>query len=195
MNVRILITTLIFIVCSQYIVSQTKKEKEQRIKRSHFPVKAQNILNYLPKDCKRIKYYKETDGNKQSFETKFKYNRQWFSLEFSPNGRIEDLEVIITIKTINSPTKIKIENYFNTKYLKYKLIKVQKQFVFDQNSNVEGFITNILNHDNGTIVNYEIIAEVKTEKSREMREFTFNQNGAFINFRVIKPTSYEYVLY
>ena len=80
-------------------------------------------------------------------------------------------------------------------YLKYKLIKIQKQFVFKQNLDPDTFVAQVLNQESTDIINYEIIAEVKTEDGRELREFTFDNKGSFINFRVVEPSSYEHVLY
>lgn len=195
MTLRILISIIAFLISTHLALSQTKKEKEERINLSEFPSKAQNVLSKLPKDCKRIKFFKETDGNKQSFEAKFKYNGRRYSLEFSSNGIIEDLEVRVKMNAIEDSTQDQIKEHFKSSYLKYKLIKIQKQFVFNQNLDPDTFVAQVLNQESTDIINYEIIAEVKTEDGRELREFTFDNKGSFINFRVVEPSSYEHVLY
>ena len=195
MTFRILIKFSLILFCSQLVFSQTKKEKEERISLSEFPLKAQNIINDLPEDCKRVRYYKETDGDKQSFEAKFKYKRRRYSLEFSLEGAIEDIEVIIKLSTIKKNTQTQITSYFKSSYLNYKLFQIQEQYVFDGYSNIDIFIANVLNQRSTDTVNYEIIAEVKTDNGREIREFTFDHNGSFLNFRVVEPSSYAHVLY
>ena len=195
MTLRILISVIAFLIGTQSSLSQTKKEKEERINLSEFPSKAQNVLSKLPKDCKRLKFFKETDGDKQSFEAKFKYKGRRYSLEFSSDGIIEDLEVRVKMNVIEDSTQDRIKEHFKSSYLKYKFIKIQKQFVFNQNLDPGTFVAQILNQESTELMNYEIIAEVKTEEGRELREFTFDNKGSFINFRVVEPSSYEHVLY
>lgn len=195
MTLRILISVIAFLIGTQSSLSQTKKEKEERINLSEFPSKAQNVLSNLPKDCKRLKFFKETDGDKQSFEAKLKYKGRRYSLEFSSDGIIEDLEVRVKMNVIEDNTQDRIKEHFKSSYLKYKFIKIQKQFVFNQNLDPDTFVAQILNQESTELMNYEIIAEVKTEEGRELREFTFDNKGSFINFRVVEPSSYEHVLY
>ncbi|WP_243473718.1 hypothetical protein [Winogradskyella sp. MH6] len=186
---------LVLIFICQFVFSQIKNEKEERITESEFPEAAIAVVNNLPDDCKRLKFYKETDGEKQSFEVKFKYNRKRYSLEFSEDGVIEDLEVLTKFKTINEEKKSKIEDYFKSRFNKYKLIKVQKQFVYHEKLDALSFANDILNNTSTEAPNFEIIAEVKTNKKRDIREFTFDESGTFVNFRILNPTSYEHVLY
>ena len=72
---------------------------------------------------------------------------------------------------------------------------MQKQYVFDNSSDASKFIENVLIQKIKTPYNYEIIAEIKTLEKRVLKEFIFNTRGLFKNFRIIIPTSYEYVLY
>ena len=187
---------LFVVLCfGQLAVSQTKNEKEERITLSEFPMAAQKAIETLPRNCKRINFYKETDGQKQSFEVKFKYRGKRYSLEFSNEGIIEDLEVVVKFKTLKANIKTKIKDYFTSSYSKHKVMKVQKQYVYNSKIEASQFINNILSQDFGIAPNFEIIAEVKADKQRHLREFLFDKNGAFINFRTINPTSYEHVLY
>lgn len=187
---------LILLLClGQIAISQTKNEKEERVALSNFPQAAQTLLETLPKDCRRIKFYSETDGQKKSFEAKFKYKGQRFSLEFSENGEIEDLEVQTKIKAIDDTKRNNITNYFDTTFSKSKLIKIQKQYVYNSELDTELFLAQILSGSTNIAPNFEIVAEVKIEKQRELREFTFDSSGDFLNYRTINPTSYEHVLY
>lgn len=188
-------TLLVLMFISQFVFSQTKNEKEERITKSEFPNAAIAVVNNLPKNCKRLKFYKETDGEKQSFEVKFKFKRKRYSLEFSKDGVIEDLEVLTKFKTINEEKKSNIEGYFRSSFSKHKLIKVQKQFVYHSKLDALTFVNDILNNTSDKDPNFEIIAEVKTNKKRDIREFTFDESGTFVNFRILNPTSYEHVLY
>ncbi|WP_111682362.1 hypothetical protein [Winogradskyella tangerina] len=187
---------LILLFClGQIAISQTKNEKEERVSLTDFPEAAQTLIETLPKDCKRLRFYKETDGEKQSFEAKFKYKRRRYSLEFSKNGVIEDLEVQSKIRAIDDPIRNNITNYFDATFTKSKLIKIQKQYIYYAEIEPELFLAQILSGTTSIAPNFEIVAEVKIEKQRELRELTFDSSGVFLNYRTINPTSYEHVLY
>jgi hypothetical protein len=186
---------LILLCFGQLVLSQTKNEKEERVLLSDFPVAAQKIIKTLPKHCKRINFYKETDGEKLSFEAKFKYKGKRYSLEFSSQGNIEDIEVLTKFKTLEDSIKTKIKNYFKSSFTKHKLIKIQKQYVFDSQLEPSQFINKVLSQVDNMKPSFEIIAEVKAKKQRHLREITFDNHGAFISFRTINATSYEHVLY
>lgn len=192
MKLKVLIVLLCFY---QFVFSQTKNEKEERITESEFPEAAIAVIKSLPGDCKRLRFYKETDGKKQSFEVKFKYKRKRYSLEFSNEGTIEDIEVLTKFKLLNESVKVKINNYFKDSFKKHKIIKLQEQYVYRSVLNVTTFTNNILKNTSSEAPNFEIIAEVKSDKERDIREFTFNSLGEFVNFRILNPTSYEHVLY
>ncbi|WP_461598340.1 hypothetical protein [Winogradskyella sp.] len=188
--------TIIILMCiCPFVFSQTKNEKEERISESEFPEAAIEVIKSLPKDCKRLKFYKETDGEKKSFELKFKYKRKRYSLEFSDDGLIEDIEILTKFKTINDHIKIKINNYFTSSFVKYKVIKAQQQYVYRSELNVVTFVNDILKNTSSEAPSFEIIAEIKSDKNRDIKEFTFNPLGEFVNFRTLNPTSYEHVLY
>lgn len=192
MKLKLLFVLLCF---GQFALCQTKNEKEERVLLSEFPEAAQKVIKTLPEHCKRISFYKETDGEKQSFEAKFKYKGKRYSLEFSKQGIIEDLEVTIKFKTLDTSIKTNINTYFTSNYSKHKCIKIQQQYVYNSRVKPSTFITNVLAQSSNQPPNFEIIAEVKANKKRHLGEFTFNQTGDFINFRTLKATSYEHVLY
>ncbi|NRD18893.1 hypothetical protein HNV08_02440 [Winogradskyella eckloniae] len=174
---------------------QTKNEKEIRIKLTAFPKIAQDVIKSLPTNCKRLKYFLETDSTKRSFELKFKYYKKHYSLEFTEDGQIEDIEVLSTRHNINSIAKQNIDMYLSNTFLKYKFIKIQKQYVFSIDEDPIAFVNNILNNETQLSPNFEIIINVKTNKKRETREFLFSNSGEFLNQRTLSQSSYEHVLY
>ncbi len=180
---------------SHTVLSQTKNEQEERIDFSELPETVQVIINELPTSIKRLRFYKETDQEKKSFEAKFKHKKRIYSVEFSTNGILEDVELITKFKNINPEVQKTITTYFENNFDKHKLIKLQKQYVYSNNVKSSNFVNNILSNTSQTSSNFEIIAEVKSKKERTIREFTFNSEGTFLSERILKPTSYEHVLY
>lgn len=175
--------------------SQVKNEKEDRIHASEFPEKTSTYFNTISQDVKYLKYYKETDGSKKSYEVKFKYRREHYSVEFDTLGNLEDIEVVIKKKHIPKEIKAVILRYFENNFKKTTLVKVQKQYVNTTKNTDKQFIRHILEKPFNKHTHFEIIAEIKTKKIHELREFTFDRNGKFEKSRLVTTSSYEHALY
>jgi len=181
--------------CSFYSFSQTKNEKESRIKFNEFPKVAQNYFKNTSTKLKRVKFYKESDGDKISFEAKFKYKKQHYSVEFYSNGVLEDIEILINKKNIPPKVLIAINHYFKTNFDKTRFIKIQKQFINSSQKNDYAFIQHVIENSNEGYNNFEIIAEIKSNQKDLLKEFTFKSNGVFEKSRIVTSASYEHALY
>ena len=190
----------LFLVCSftcfisSMVFAQQKNEVEVRIKQEDFPQKALSLLKELPKHSKRIRYYKETDNDKTSFEVKLKIKRVKYSIEFDTDGNLEDVEITISHKALPADISSKINTYLSTTYKKYHLLKIQKQYVNPSDSSASDTLKKAFSNIDSP-VNYELIAEVSSGSERSLKEFTFDHSGVFISQREISASSYEYVLY
>lgn len=194
MILKRLIVLLVLGLSFGFCLSQTKNEREERIDFKDLPETIEIIVDEFPKEIKKLKFYKESDGEHHSYEVKFKYNSTYYSVEFDTIGNIEDIEILIKERHFKNPVKSIIESYFNKTFKKVKIIKIQKQFVFSDAFSANAFISKVLDESIETTINYEIIAEVTDASKRNIREFTFNQNGEFINYRTLSQPYYGHVL-
>lgn len=186
---------LFCLLCYTLCFSQTKNEKEVRIKSDAFPELAQSYFNISAFNAKQLRFYKETDNEKQSFEAKFKINKLHYSVEFDSLGGLEDIEILIKKKHIPEAVFDTITSYFNSNFDKTKIIKIQKQYINNTEKSDKNFIKHIIENPNNTNTHFEIIAEIKTKNKHELREFTFNSHGTFQKFRLVTSSSYEHALY
>ncbi|MGS2725456.1 hypothetical protein ACU8DI_02525 [Psychroserpens sp. BH13MA-6] len=186
---------LIASLCFSFGLSQTKNEKEARIEMNAFPEYSKTVISQTPKNAKRQRFYYETDGDKTSYESKFKYNGHWHSVEFNQSGILEDVEIQIKQKEV--PIKIfqHIETYFKTHSDKYDIVKIQEQYVFQPQDSLSEFIEDIYYDINKLSPNYEMIVALKKNKSWKLQEVTFDAHGNFIRTRNLVPESYEYIMY
>ena len=143
---------------------------------------------------KRLRFYKEIDGDKTAFEVKFKLHKNYYSAEFDTNGNIEDIEVLAKPKDIENQALLRIETYLNNTFKKSKFLKIQKQYVVE-NTDAKTLLYDIMGNEIEHRVRYEIIAEVTENKKRNLREFLFDTDGTFIKARIVAPSSYGHVLY
>lgn len=175
--------------------AQTKNEKESRIQLSEFPAQAQTTINSIIKEVKRIRHYKEIDGNQESFESKFKFKNHWHSAEFSKSGDLEDLEVTIRERQLDDTIKNTIKSYLNNHFLKYDIIKIQEQYTPSHTTETQVFLKNVLDNRKSIDSNFEIVIAVKSSEGWELKELTFNTTGEFLKSRDIQQDSYEYIMY
>lgn len=186
--------SLIFLFVSLSF-SQSKNEKEERISASEFPEIAKSYFNIISQDVNYLKYYKETDGDKKSFEVKFKYKKEHYSVEFDTLGQLEDIEIVIKKKHIPKKIYNTISDYLNSNYKRFTMVKVQKQYINTSNKTDKQFIQHILEKPYNKHTHFEIIADVKTKDQHELLELTFDRYGVFEKSRKVTSSSYEHALY
>lgn len=194
MNLRALSIFLFYFFVST-ASGQTKAEKEERIALSELPVTMQRISSQLPKKIKKIRYYREIDGTKISYEIKLKYKGKNFSIEFNKEGILEDIEIDIKTRDIKEPSKAKLKKYFHANFSKSVWQKIQEQYVFEQPGNQEEFILKLLGSQKGHYPNYEIIAQLKKDNKLTLKEMLFSFEGVLMYEREVEPESYGHVMY
>ncbi len=191
------ITSLLFllsIVSLSSLNAQEKKEREYRISKSEFPQKALYSLGDLNQK-RSLKFYKETDNDKVSYEAKFKYDKLYFSVEFDSSGALEDIEVLIKKRAFQKLKTESVYNFLTANYHKHKLLKIQLQYVVPNSTDDSTFINDVLINRTAFKHNYEIVAKVKAAKETILKEFVFGFNGQLLSERRINISSYDHVLY
>ena len=195
MKNKIFALPLVLLLCSCFIASaQNKYEREYRIRKSQFPKAALAVLKgELPK-VKRLKFYKETDSAKTSFEAKFKKDKLWYSVEFDKDGHLEDIEVLIKQVDIPSDAFAKMTLYFNDQFSKYRIKKIQQQYPADRKKLKETF-RNAFQNLLLPSLNYELIVAGKKTENYFDYEILFDAAGNFKKIRKSLPPNYDHVLY
>lgn len=193
-NIQVKIILASFLFCFQLAHSQYKYEKEHRILKSQFPTEAIAIIEENITDYKRIKFYKETDSIKISFEAKLKKDKLWYSIEFNEDGKLEDIEILIKSTDIPNDTYSNIEHYLNNNFTKYRIKRLQQQYPSTNDSLDEIFknaFQNLILPSN----NYEFVVVGRKEKGYLDYEILFDADGNFKQIRTSLPPNYDHVLY
>lgn len=188
---------ILIVLCSFTIFSygQSKNERESKISKTEFPIAALQTLSVIPDKAKRIKYYQETDGDKLSFESKFKFQNLWYSVEFSDDGVLEDIEVRVRKHQLSKQIKDQIHKYLNNNCDKFDIVKIQEQYVQNGLSPDMSFLKSTISNRKTTESNYELIVAIKNNKEWTLKEMTFDKQGVFLNSRALQTDSYEYIMY
>ncbi|KQC30931.1 hypothetical protein [Flagellimonas eckloniae] len=188
-----LISFLALLFCSS-IWSQNKYEQEYRISQTEFPSNAYELISEQLKSSKRVRYYKEIDSIKKSFEVKFKKGRLHYSIEFDEHGKLEDVEFKIKEIDIPDDSWEKISDYLNKSFQKVRIVKIQQQHPVGDLA-PEKVIKQALQNLILPYINYEIVFTSKNSGGYQNYEALFNADGKFLNLRKSLSSTYDHVLY
>lgn len=190
---KIVLPLTLFYLCFGY--TQYKQEREFRILQKQFPENALAFLENKIDGAKRVRYYKEMDSSRTSYETKFKKDRLHYSIEFDEQGLLEDIE--ITIKKVDIPDEswLNILAYLNQKFQDLKIRKIQQQYPVQENESVETTLKNAFQNLLLPTLNYELIVSAKEQKNYQQYEILFDAEGNFKKLRKSLPANYDHVLY
>ena len=175
--------------------AQAKYEREFRVRKNQFPVAAKDILTENLKDAKRLKFYKKTDTSKTTYEAKFKKDKLRYSIEFSSEGSLEHIEIIIQPLDIPSEALANITIYLEQNFISYKVKKIKQQYLATKDSELKETFRNAFQNLLLPNLNYEIIISYKENKAYLEYEVLFNAEGNFKNKKKRLPPNYDRVLY
>ncbi|MGB5360036.1 MAG: hypothetical protein WBN20_13420 [Eudoraea sp.] len=176
-------------------LSQIKVEREHRIKKNQFPEAAHDFIKEKLKDAKRIRFYKETDTTKISYEAKFKKDKLHYSIEFDQSGKLEDIEILIKEIDVPEDSWSKITTFLKEKFDKYKIKKIQQQYPVTSDEPTETTLNNAFQNLLIPTLNYEIMVWGKIQDNHADFEILFGAEGGFIKMRESLPANYDHVLY
>ncbi len=180
----------VFITQGQY-----KYEREYRIKKKQFPDKAHVLLKNHIKEARKVKYYREVDSTKVSYEAKFKLDRLFYSVEFDAYGNLEDVEILIKEVDIPNASLTAIKGYLNSNFSKHRILKIQQQYPVSAFENAEETLRNAFQNLLLPAIKYELVVAGRKEKGFEDFEILFDSEGNFISTRLSLPANYDHILY
>lgn len=186
---------LFMLVTMQFGVAQNKYERESRIDEEEFPKASYLLIQDYLDDAKRIRFYKETDSIKKSYEAKFKKGRLHYSVEFDESGKLEDVEFIIKEQDVPNDTWGTILFYLDENHAKYRIKKIQQQYPLLDGQSEKKLLHNAFQNLILPEVNYELIFSAKKDKEFQEYEALFDAEGQLIQIRKSFPPSYDHVLY
>jgi len=176
--------SLIALLFLSLMQAQEKNEQEKRILKKDVPTEVKKWFNDAYEVKRKVKWYYQTDGEKQVYEAKLKFKKQKHSVEIKPNGEVVNIEVEIDFDAIQIKAKQKIKNYYTAHYNKYNIKKVQIQYT-GSNEDLEDLMDED-KLDDDIEINYEIVFYGKTETEDELWESLFDANGNLVLLRKIK---------
>jgi len=175
---------------------KVKKEYEKSVKAGEIPKEVLDKASPLLKDAEQIDYYEEYNGDELFYEIKMEWNGMQLSVEFYEDGRLMDIERLITMEEVREGRREQIEKLLNT-YDRYKITRLQRQYsAEDQDEEDEEVIEEFIEYDTDDLtVRYEMVVYLKGDGKYGLYELLFDDDGELIETQKVERRSPDNVLY
>ncbi len=158
-------TVLLFIFLLFPSAPPVKQEVEMSSRRRDLPDTSLALLNTTLRRASDVRYFRETDGNSRSYEVKFRLDGARWSVEFSADGELEDVEIERSLSDLQQATVAAIRSSLNQRFSRYNIRKVQAQYLSWP-------------PDLGSPTAYELIVEGSNPNEIGLFEVNFDPFGA-----------------
>ncbi|NBC65985.1 MAG: hypothetical protein GVY07_10070 [Bacteroidetes bacterium] len=197
MNLKNLLSSFLFILfLYQFSFAQDLKEEvENSIDKDEMPTSALDALEDFHEDqnVTDTDYYRETEGETTTFEAKLNWQGYQYSIEFTDEGLLLDIEQLIEFSEIPEGIQGLITRIMEEQFSRFRMTRVQRQFIADEEDEEgEDVIEDFLENDmDDLVIRYEI--EVEGQNHREMGSFEmlFDDDGELIQRRRIVRRSID----
>lgn len=171
---RVLVTALFFLLFIAQMDGQVKYEKEERIKTEDLPAVISSSFQAIPKG-KKGKWYKETGLKSESYEYKAIYFKRQYSIEFSADGTLEDVEILLKKKDISDAVLEVVCEALRPQYQDFRVLKTQIQ-IRPPLAELSSLLSMPPPLDDRTNT-FELVVEVDTENGSELREILLSEES------------------
>jgi hypothetical protein len=170
--------SFVLVFLFQFGFTQDKFEKESRIKAEMAPSIAQAFVSKIS-GIKCVKWYAEEGLGTSSYEVKFKLNKKQYSVEFDTLGVVEDVEIITEYKLLPESVRKNIEAFLAKVCHKFKIVRIQRQFIGQEEELINLIQNNIMADDLQT--NYELVVKCKEPSETNLFEYLFDSSGKVLS--------------
>lgn len=169
----------VFFSLSLVAFAQERREGELRVKQSAFPKTAYETLAPYFEDAKRIRFYKKFDGEKTSYEARFKKDRLFFNVEFDAVGKLES--VAFTIKQVDIPEEsyIQMDAHIKEQFERPRLKMIQQQYPLQEN-NSKQTLRDAFQNMLKPYIRYELTVTERGKKGFQEHALLFDASGRHI---------------
>lgn len=172
--------------------SQKKFEQEIRIRKNSVPVQALLLMDTFNLSGK-IKWYQEIGFQRTSYEAKLKHQDAKYSIEFSADGSLEDVEMDIAITSLAEELKSKITEHLFKLFTKYTVEKIQVQYTGLPVDIARWFHQKV--EERPLQKKYELVVTTKSSGIFKSYECLFAEHGDLLNYTEIIPKNTDHIEY
>lgn len=167
--------------------AQQKYEREYRVNSTEIPATSLQIIKMWNFNNK-VKWYAEESNDGKTFEAKVEHKGHKYSIEFSEDGEILDVEQKVTFSELSLDVQRVITHNLSKKYKKFKIKKVQIQYLGSETAIYNEIFQLNSTHEKAKI-NFEIVLKAKKENEDALYEVLMDTKGNLIQELQFKQES------
>ncbi len=176
-------------------LAQHQQEGAHRIRKAQFPeVACESLKPYLP-EARKIRYYRQKDGDKVGYAATLRKGRLTYQFDFQADGAL--LQAGFRIRPVDLPQEAwgSIQAWLNTRFDSSRIRdfwQIYPSASFD--SEIKMYRTafqNLLVPE----LRYEVVVKVRAGKSRGTFKAIFDSEGNFRELLEMTPPDHEHILY
>ncbi|MCM4150652.1 hypothetical protein DHD05_03530 [Arenibacter sp. N53] len=183
------IILVLLIMFSLKSYSQTKLEREHRIKKSQFPSLEFEALPL--EDAKNLRYYKEVDSSQITYTLRFRKGKMHYHIDFNEKGAIQNTGFGVKEVDIPTDTYSNIYSFLKENFKKIKIKYIQQRYPGSLENVLKNTFQNLILPNN----TYKLMLRGKKADKREDFIAIFDAEGNLIKITMALPANYDHVLY
>jgi hypothetical protein len=182
-------------VFSGSLFSQVKFEREYRIRKDTIAENACIFINQsgILKEKTRVKWYREESQEGTSLEAKFKQNGARYSIEFTEDGLLEDVEIEIEVEDLPTKTLEEMQKTLDREFKTWKIKKIQRQWIGSEVELIESIKSN--KSANEVMENFEIVIKGNNGEEKGYFELLFDREGELLEKKRIVDSPGDILIY
>ena len=169
--------------------SQTKLEREHRIKKSQFP--SIEMDNLPLENTKYLRYYREVDTSKITYTLKFKKGKMHYHIDYNDKGAIQNTGFMVKEVDIPTDAYVNINSYLKENFKKIKIKYIQQCYLGSYENVLKNTFQNLILPSN----TYKVLIRGKKTDKKEDYIAIFDAEGKLIKTTMALPANYDRVLY
>ena len=176
-------------------LGQPRPEGAHRIRQGQFPQAALQLLEPYNADARSIRFYRESNGDRVGFDTRFRKDRLTYRVGFDAAGGLEMAGFCINPVDLPQDAWGSIQTWQNSRFRSSRVRDIWQTYprsAFDTDRDTfRTAFQNLLVPQ----LRYEIILKVRSGETRGTYRAIFDSEGNFLELVQVAPPNHEHVLY
>jgi hypothetical protein len=174
-----------------------KDEVETSISREEMPEKALTLLEPILAEARKARFYRETDGEQVSYESKVKWKGHQYSIEFKEDGSLLDAEKLVRYRSLPREVREAVHGRIEKEFGRHRVRRTQVQFSAGRPGVSDQELIEMLGRSEPgpATVRYELEVDVMAPPHLGAYELLFDPDGNLLERRQIVRRSLDNILY
>jgi hypothetical protein len=174
-----------------------KNEVETSIAREAMPEKSLKLLEPVLAEARKARFYRETDGDQVTYESKVKWKGHLYSIEFEQDGSLLNAEKLVRYGSLPGEVREAVNGRLKKEFGKYKVRRTQVQYSGGKSGLTDAEVIGRLGRPKpeDVTVRYELEVDAVVSPNLGAYELLFDTDGNVLERREIARRPLDNILY